>query len=143
MRTPMFRCVVVASLSACAVVALGGCGAAVGEVRTGVPHAARPPSCALTFETVTPADMQPGARFGAGGEFEQVGMVSLGTTQGTDPMSEAVRQEVRPRACGMGGEAISLMMSGDGANRRGYAQTNIVFLVWAHPQQRPTTPQAF
>jgi hypothetical protein len=143
MTIQALRFAVATSIVASSVIALAGCGGtAVGEIRTGLPRSALVASCPLSLESVTPAEMQPGARFGPGGEFEQIGIITLGAAQGTDPMSEAVRQEVRPRACAMGGEVISPMMAGDGANRRGYGQTNIAFTVWAH-QQRPAAPQAF
>jgi hypothetical protein len=67
--------------------------------------------------------------------------VTLGTTLGTDPMSEDVLREVRPRACAMGGEVIALMSAV--SSRRGYGQTDIAFSVWAHRVARPTAPQAY
>lgn len=130
MRSRLLRWLASTTVLATSLLALAGCGAAVDVVRTGAPRPAREPDCALTLETVGPAERQPGARFGPGGEYEQVGVVTLGMTQGTDPMSEAVRREVRPHACAMGGEVIALLRAS--TNRRGYEQTTIVFSVWAH-----------
>ena len=131
MRSRLLRWLASSTVLATSLLALAGCGAAVDVVRTG----------ALTLETVGPAERQPGARFGPGGEYEQVGVVTLGMTQGTDPTSEAVRREVRPRACAVGGEVIALLRAS--TNRRGYEQTTIVFSVWAHRRAPATAPQGF
>jgi len=109
----------------------------------GMPRPPRPPECALEFVSVSPGDMASGARFGMNGEYEQIGMVTVGADEGTDALSEEVRQLVRPRACAMGGEVLSLMASGTGSNRGGHAQQNIVFTVWAHRASQPATPEPF
>ncbi len=139
MRSRLLRCLALTTVLTASLLALAGCGGTVvGVVRTGAPRPAREPACALTLETIDPAERPPGARFGAGGEYEQVGVVTLGTTLGTDPMSEDVLREVRPRACAMGGEVIALMSTV--SSRRGYGQTDIAFSVWAHRVARPTAP---
>jgi hypothetical protein len=129
---------VMLSVSACG--SLGG--PAVGDVRVGAPHASRPPDCALEFVSVSPSDMAPGAKFGGGGKYEMVGAVNIGADEGTDPMSEPMRALVRPRACAMGGEVISLLASG-AAQYRGqfHAQQNISFTVWGAASSH--TPQRF
>jgi hypothetical protein len=87
--------------------------------------------------------MAPGARFGMNGEYEQIGVVSIGADEGTNALSEEIRQLVRPRACGMGGEVISLLASGTGSTYGGYAQQDIVFTVWARRAAQPAAPQRF
>jgi hypothetical protein len=87
--------------------------------------------------------MQQGAQFGPGGEYEKVGVVAIGADEGTDAMSEDIRKLVRPRACAMGGEVISLQGSGSGANHWGRAQQNIFFGVWAKQNQASASPQKF
>lgn len=142
MSSRLLRCLASTAVLTASLLALAGCGGTVvGVVRTGVPRPAREPACALTLESIDPAERQPGGRFGAGGEYEQIGVVTLGTTLGTDPMSEDVLREVRPRACAMGGEVIALMSAV--SSRRGYGQTDIAFSVWAHRVARPTAPQAY
>ena len=120
---------------------------AVGEARM-VMVPARPADCALQMVPVRPEDMAPGGQFGAGGQYQMIGAVTLGLAQGTDVMSEEVRKLVRPRACGMGGEVVSLLATGDsghyeisGHNIRTVAQTDVVFTVWG-PRTAPT-PQQF
>jgi hypothetical protein len=120
-----------------------GGGAAVGEVRMGAPHPAKVADCPLEFVSVSAGDMAPGAKFGSGGKYEMIGAVNLGADEGTDPMSEEIRKLVRPRACGMGGEVVSLLASGS-AQYRGQlrAQQNISFTVWG-PISAHQGPQRF
>lgn len=120
-----------------------GCGAAVGVVQMGSPHAAKPAGCSLDFVSVTPADMAPGAKFGAGGDYEMVGAVTVGANSGTNAMSDEIKLLVRPRACGLGADAVSLMASGSDSNGYGRPQQSIVFQVWAHHQAAPAVPQKF
>jgi hypothetical protein len=127
----------------CLSLPLAGCfGPAIGEVRR-VMRPSKPLDCPLEIVDVRPEDMMPGARFGAGGELEMIGMITIGADQGSDAMSEPIRSLVRPRACGMGGDIVSLLASGTGANRRGYGQQNIAFTVWAKRSAEPSTPKPF
>jgi hypothetical protein len=121
----------------CLVLAIAAChtGPAVGVVNMGLPHASRPADCALELTAVTAADMAPGARFGEGGRYEMVGAVTIGADDGTSPYSPEIKQLVRPRACAMGGEVVSLLASGTSANAYGHAQQNIAFQVWAKRSQ--------
>jgi hypothetical protein len=64
-------------------------------------------------------------------------------------MSEPVRALVRPHACGMGGEVVSLLATGVGGHYvisgdsiRTIVQTDVVFTVWAHANAAPG-PQKF
>jgi hypothetical protein len=120
--------------------ALVACGPTLSEVRMGM-FPANAPNCALQLVQVTPADMQPGGRLA---EYQQVGMVSVSASAGTDPMSEEIRGLVRPRACAMGGEMIGLQMSGQSMGYMGSARTALAYSVWRHraaPSNAP--PQAF
>ncbi len=119
-----------------------GCGPAVGEVRMLV-RPPKPESCDLQIVEVNAADMAPGAKFGPGGELEMVGSIMIGASDGTDAMSEDIRKLVRPRACAMGGDVVSLLASGTGSNRRGVPQQNIVFTVWGKQSRAPSPPQKF
>ena len=106
-------------------------GPAVGEVRTGLPHQARGENCQLELVSITASDMAPGARFGSGGQYEMVGMVTVGADEGTDAFSAKIKELVRPRACRMGGEVVSLLASGTDSNAYGHAQQSIAYQVWA------------
>jgi hypothetical protein len=128
---------------AAALLVCGCFGPIVGVHQVGMPRAPKPADCSLDFVTVTPADMAPGAKFGMGGEFEMIGGVAVGADSGTSAVSEEIKALVRPRACSIGGDAISLLASGGGANAYGRAQQNIVFQVWARRQAAPATPQKF
>jgi hypothetical protein len=126
------------------IVLLAACGApAVGETRMGLRHTGRPANCSLQLVSIQAGDMAPGARFGSGGELEMVGMVTIGADAGTDPFSEPMKQIVRPRACAMGGEVVSLLASGSDSNAYGRPQQSIAYTVWARRATAPTGPQAF
>lgn len=119
-----------------------GCAPAVGQVQMGSPHAAKAPTCPLKFVPVGSREMMPGAPFGPGGQYEMVGVVAVGADAGSDPMSEPIRKLVRPRACALGGEVISLASSATTQNRNQLrAQQSIMFTVWGSIQK--TTPQSF
>jgi hypothetical protein len=94
-------------------------------MRVGVPRPARAPDCSL--DVVAAADLATLAR------YEQVGVVVLSNAEaGTDPLAPEVRAIVRPRACAMGGEAISIMGSGDVTGPRSFRTTAYAsYLVWA------------
>ncbi len=121
------------------VVSLAGCGApkpAVGGLQT-VLLPARPANCPLELVVVGAGDMAPGARFGAGGQYQMIGVVSLGLAQGTDVMSPPIKNLVRTKACSYGGEVVSLLATGDsghyvitGSMIKTVAQTDAVFTVW-------------
>lgn len=127
--------------------ACGGQTTAVSSMRT-VVIPPRPPDCALQLVTVAPADMAPGANFGAGGKYQMVGVVGLGLPRGTDVLSPRVRELVRPRACAMGGEVVSIIGTGDatydvaGQPGRTHDQTNVTFTVWG-PAAAVAGPKAF
>jgi hypothetical protein len=120
---------------------LSGCGPAVGDVRIKV-RPARPADCPLEIVDVRNEDRMPGAKFG-GGEYEMIGSVLVGAEKGADAMSEEIRALVRPRACAMGGEVLSLLVTGEGSNRRGHAQQNIAFQVWAKVTAGSAGPKPF
>ncbi len=104
---------------------------------------AKSENCKLELVSVTSTEMQPGAAFGSNGTYEMIGAISIGAKEGTDPMSEEIRQLVRPRACSMGGDVVTLLASGTGGNRRGFAQQNIVFTVWATRDENASAPKPF
>ena len=137
------------SVLAMAGVAVAACGGpprpAVGEVRT-VMMPPRPADCALEIIAVDAEDMMPGARFGAGGQYQMIGVVSVGLPRGTDVLAEEVRALVRPRACAMGGEVVSLLATGDnghflitGRSITTIVQTEVGFTVWGARAAEPAS----
>ena len=117
----------------------------VTESRIGARHLALAPNCPLEFVTVSPEDMMPGARFGGGNHgYTMIGSVRVGAPKGTDPMSEPVREEVRARACAMGGEIIALAAAADTSGFRYLRdQTNIAFTVWVRHAPKSSQPTKF
>jgi hypothetical protein len=96
---------------ACFIVAIGtsACGGPAKPAVGGSQMVLLPPkpaNCELELVTVGAADMMPGARFGAGGQLQMIGVVSLGLARGTDVMSPEVKNIVRAKACGYGDEGF-------------------------------------
>ncbi len=121
---------------------LVACGPAVGEVRVHT-RPEKPATCELQMVEVSAADMGPDGKFGPTGEMEMIGSVMIGAKEGTDAMADEIKALVRPRACAMGGDAISLLASGTGSNRKGFGQQNIVFTVWGKRAAKAAAPQKF
>jgi hypothetical protein len=121
---------------------------AVGVTRT-VMLPPRAVDCQLELVYVKSEDMAPGGRFGEGGRYQMIGAVLLGLPKGTDITSESVRKLVRPRACELGGEVVSLLAAGDtghytvtGDSIVTTVQMDAVFTVWG-PRTATAKPQAF
>lgn len=68
-------------------------------------YAPRPEGCALQF---VQQDMQ---TMGPGRPWEVVGYVVISEAGIADPFSPEYRRIVRPRACGMGGEAVTILQA--------------------------------
>lgn len=121
------------------------CTTNVVEVRT----ASRPPrdeSCELQIIQVTPEETRQGGKYGPGGEYEQIGMITLAAMGDTNAMSDMVKAAVRPRACAMGGEYVSLLTSAIGASGMGVPYQATTYQVWAKRAPAPPasqTPQPF
>ncbi|MFI5301588.1 MAG: hypothetical protein ACHREM_26160 [Polyangiales bacterium] len=101
-------------------IALLGCvGCATQTATIGTPRPPRAADCALQVVT------RDGAK--AAG-LEQVGVVSLSAPRDAKPFEESIRKRVQPKACAMGGEAVSLTGAGGGFGPIGQG---IAFAVWA------------
>ena len=111
-----------------------GCGAHIGEVRIGSPHPARPVDCNLEFVTMQAIDTEPGSKFGPNGDLEKVGTVLIAAKKDIDPMSNNTHLLVRPRACRMGGEVVSLLATDNSVSNNGKPQENILYTVWGRRQ---------
>jgi hypothetical protein len=69
-------------------------------------------------------------------------MISVGADEGADVHSEEIREQVRPRACAMGGEMLGILTSGPATNRAGRSHEIVTFEVWAH-RAAPQGPVPF
>jgi hypothetical protein len=110
---------------------LVGCGPTITETRMSN-AAAKPSSCQLEFLNLAPNEM------GNSGPYETLGFISLSDTGSQDPMQEEYRALVRPRACRMGGEAISLQMQATNTTDRGTGSA-VTYAVM-RKRQVPTAP---
>jgi hypothetical protein len=79
------------------------CGPSVGQARLAYAPP-RPPDCKLKFLELDVADMSP-----QDGRWEVLGHVVLAQQGVRDPLAPAYRDQVRPRACAMGGEGVTVM----------------------------------
>jgi hypothetical protein len=78
------------------------CGPTVGQSR--LVHApAKPADCKLKFLELKVEDMSP-----QGGRWEVLGYVVLSQEGVRDPLAPSYRDQVRPRACAMGGEGVTV-----------------------------------
>jgi hypothetical protein len=114
------------------------CTPTVQGMRMGATRPRRAPDCSL--DIVSPTD------FATIQKYEQVGVVVLSNEEaGTDPMSPQARAIVRPRACALGGDAISLMGSGNVRNPTSPLPTTAFgsYVVWAKRAAPGAAPQKF
>jgi hypothetical protein len=112
------------------------CAPVINDMRMGTPRAPREPTCSL--DIVPPTDLATIQK------YEQVGIVHLSHEEaGTDPMAPSARELVRPRACAMGGEAISIMASGNILSPALTTSAFGAYLVWAKKPSPSAAPQKF
>jgi hypothetical protein len=112
-------------------------GAALGclqtqPVLTGTPRRAKPDDCPIRVVTYAAARAQ---------GYEQVGILSMTAPTGTDPYDDSIRRRVQPRACAMGGEAVTLMGAGGGFGP--IAPQGVAFAVWAKGSEGSRQPVAW
>ncbi len=128
-------------LIALALMACGG--TSVGVIKMAM-RPAKPANCELKMVTVRPEDMAPGAAYGPNGEYEMIGVLAVSGASGTDMMSEEVRQAVRPKACEMGGDVLSMLSSATVvANKWGTKRESMNFNVWAKRPSTSAAPEKF
>jgi hypothetical protein len=118
------------------VASAAACSAQATDSRFGAPRPAREPTCNLEIIDATASSTFAG--------YDQVGVVRIGNAPaGTDPLDPSLRDMVRPRACALGGEAISVLTSGDARVRSGFRDTAFAaYVVWAK-KRAAATPQRF
>ena len=119
--------------------ALGtGCGPAISEMRL-IAAPAREPACSLEFLSLTMEQVSPG------GTHEIVGHVVLSETGVQDPFQPKYRDIVRPRACAMGGEAVTVLNSVTSSSGMGSGSTTDYAIVRKRgaPSAAPALPPKF
>jgi hypothetical protein len=79
-----------------AALALGACGPNISSIRAGAIYPPKPASCSVTFENMNYQQ--------ATAAYEQLGLITVSNGDVTDK----VREQVRQKACRMGGDAVSL-----------------------------------
>ncbi len=95
--------------------------------QVGVPRAAREPQCELKIASMD--DVSPGGQYAG---YEMIGTVTVAAAPGAQATDPDVKNEVRPNACGLGGEVIVLHTSALQQNRSGMVQDQILnFVVYA------------
>jgi len=94
-----------------------GCAPAIAEDRLGY-FPPRHQDCAITV--VNGAMQNPMLWAAPSSEYEMVGTITLHESSTADPFSEEHLKTIRPRACKMGGEALSLMSSTHSTNGFGF-----------------------
>lgn len=78
---------------------------------------ARPPGCNL--EVINGAMQNPAMLMMPNSPYEMLGVIATGQRGTVDPFAPEMLAIVGPRACELGGDAISLMMSAQGAGAMG------------------------
>lgn len=113
-----------------------GCGPQVSEVRM-ASYPPKDPDCKLEF---VKADMQ--ELSSNQGPWELVGQIVLQQEGKQDPFAEEYRAIVRPRACGMGGDAVAIVLN---ATSEGLVSsgTAVSYGVLRHRQAEPEEPKTF
>lgn len=120
-----------------AISSLLGCAPQASVVRMGAPRPERDEHCDLTV--IDTMDMTKLA------DYEQVGVINVSNAEkGKSALDPDMRALVRPRACALGGDAISVLASGDVTNQSGLHTTAYGgYIVWAKKSTKPATPQQF
>ncbi len=114
---------------------LWACGPEITETRLGF-YPPREPACSLEFVEADPR------AFGPTGPWEMLGYIAISEKHVADPFSPKYRKIVRPRACSMGGEAVTLVQAASKESRFG-SGSGVTFGVLRHrraPGTGPTNP---
>lgn len=119
------RAIALASLSSSlTLLGLTGCEPAVSTVRTGSVAPSRPLDCPLELIDAPPSGgIPPG--------LELLGFVRVGHDEGRAPNDPEVLKMVKPEACKLGGEEVSVGMSANYTNGYRSGSTHS-FMVWRH-----------
>lgn len=99
-------------------------------------HPPRPENCSLQFVSADVASMSPM------GEWEVVGNVVIQESDVSDPYSEEYREIVRPRACAIGGEAVTIAQA-TGVERGRHSGSATIYSVLRPRDRVPNQPTRF
>ncbi|WP_433927610.1 hypothetical protein AB3662_31455 [Sorangium cellulosum] len=99
-----------------------------------VPVPPRPDSCELEFLQLPMEQLSPT------GAYEMIGNVALSETGVQDPFQERYREIVRPHACQMGGEGVTILMQATNSTATG-SGSSVVYTV-VRKRQAPGAPAA-
>ncbi|HVY30947.1 MAG TPA: hypothetical protein VHB79_30515 [Polyangiaceae bacterium] len=123
------------SLSVVALLACA-CGPAINETRV-QSYPSRREKCELEFIKLDMNDLS-----SPQGTWQVVGYVTVGDTGALDPFSEGNRAIVRPRACGMGGEGVAIMLNSSTTTAL-QTGSSISYAVLRHRTTESTAPKKF
>jgi hypothetical protein len=99
----------------------------------------REPHCPLKLVETDMTDLSP-----LGTRWDLLGIVSIGANHGVDPVSEKAREMIRPKACELGGTAVSLVQSVSSRASIGMGTSGAVqFAVLRSKMSSSTAPSDF
>ena len=126
-----------ASLAFCGLSTIAACSAQVSGARMGTPRPPRDANCDLTV-----INAQDTANFA---KYEQIGILQVSNAEaGKSALDPEIRAKVRPKACALGGDAISVLASGDVQSEGSFRKTSFGgYVVWAKKSDHPAAPQKF
>ena len=120
-----------------AAMALFACGPDVSEVRTSN-YPPREEYCSLEYVQLNMHEVSSGQ-----GPWELIGQILLQDEGVQDPFSPEYKEIVRPRACGMGGEAVGIVMNADSEGVASPDETAITYGVLRRRRPEGEQPNAF
>ncbi len=118
------------------VLLLSACGPRISELRL-APSPPRGAGCPLEFVKLDMMDLSSQT-----GVWQLVGNVFIGDAGLLDPFSDENKALVRPRACAMGGEGVTIMASASNERLISSAST-VNYGILRHRSSAPEPPKAF
>lgn len=112
------------------------CGPAINETRV-QSFPSRGEACKLEFIKLDMNDLS-----SPQGTWQVVGYVTVGDRGTLDPFSEDNRAIVRPRACGMGGEGVAIILNSS-TTAAWQTGSSISYAVLRHRTTESDTPKTF
>ncbi len=98
----------------------------------------RPPTCELQVVQASMMELSPM------GKYDILGYVNVAQLSVPDPLAEANRAQVRPKACELGGTYIAIMTSATNLNPWGIGKAGAtVYAVLRDKSTAPVAPQKF
>ena len=110
-----------------------GCGGGITESHF-IYAVEKPKNCELALLQLSQKELATGS------PYEILGQVTLPDGDPNNPFQKAYRDDVRPRACAMGGEGVAVPRTDEKMDRRG---AKLVYTVVRKPQPITTPPPKF